>query len=152
MRKLSLILGSLAVASTLAVGSQPAKAATYHNGNPKAIRGNWRTSTFDKRYFVFHFGKYYNDNHIVYKTSHGWRTSYVGADCINPINTFNYPARYRKLSAHTYYLIPTKKSAHWHFRGANRMKIYKKSSKKMAIRYHYAKFGWATSLEWLYKK
>lgn len=151
MRKLSLILGSLAVAGTLAVGSQPVKAATYHSGNPSAVRGYWKTSAYKGVYYVFHFTKYYNNNHAVVKTSHGWHTP-KGDTAINPVNTFNYPARYRKLSAHTYYLIPTKKSAHWHFRGANRMKIYKKSSKKMAIRYHYAKFGWATSLEWLYKK
>ncbi|GAX02564.1 hypothetical protein IWT140_00161 [Secundilactobacillus pentosiphilus] len=152
MKKLSLILGSLAVAGTLSVGSQPANAATYHNGYPKTIRGNWRTSTTLGEYFVFHFSKYYDFNHAVVKTSHGWHTLKEGAASINPINTFNFPARYRKLSAHTYYIIPTKKWMHRYNRGADRMKIYKKSSKKMAIKYHSAKFGWATRLEWLYKK
>ncbi|GAX07110.1 hypothetical protein IWT25_02458 [Secundilactobacillus pentosiphilus] len=151
MRKLSLIIGSLAVAGTLAVGSQPAKAATYHNGNPSVIRGYWKTSADMGAYYVFHFTKYYNSNYAMVKTSHGWHKPSGGYASINPINTFNYPARYRKLSAHTYYLIPTKKSAHFHYRGANRMKIYKKSSKKIGIKYHYAKGGWS-SYQWLYKK
>ncbi|GAX02563.1 hypothetical protein IWT140_00160 [Secundilactobacillus pentosiphilus] len=151
MRKLSLIIGSLAVAGTLAVGSQPAKAATYHNGNPKTIQGYWRTASDHGVYDVYHFGKSSNTNVYETKSRSGWHVVRSGYTSLDPKASFNYPARYRKLSAHTYYLIPTKKSAHYHYVGAKKMKIYKKSSKKMAIKYYYAKVGWGV-YQWLYKK
>lgn len=151
MRNENLILSGLIAVGLLAIGGQPVQAASYHNGNPKIIRGYWRMNLTHDSYYLFHFYKTGNVSQAVVKTKHrGWHK--VSGEA-NPNSTFNYQPRYRKLNAHTYYVIPTKKSRHDYpdTVGATAMKINKKTSHKIAVKYHYTKYGWS-HYQWLYRK
>ena len=146
MKKLGLIVGILAVAVSVALDGKTVQASSYHNGIPTAIRGSWRDKPYNDTYYVFHFGKSYISNHAVYKSNGRWHNTDIP---INNVNTFNVAARYRKISAHSYYLLP--KKGYPVVKDANGVKIVKQSSKKMAVKYHYAGYGLGAA-ETLYKK
>lgn len=154
MKKMNVIISGLAFAGMLTFAGTQAQASSYHNGIPTAIRGSWRTKTDHGNQYVFKFGKKTISNYIRVKSGLKWHTL---QQSINPINTFNYSARYRKISTHSYYLLPKKGSSTR--TGANGVKIVKKSNKRIAVKYHYSRNSWMPDIKtgWgpyqtLYKK